>query len=122
MKAVVVALLLALLPASLDAGNLMRINVLHEHVRGRPQQTITVFFWPEPEDRVLHLIAVDPDHERTSSVRLYGIESSRAHIFVWHLPRTVIREEATEPYTVTAVTADAEGRITGSVQTKFYVY
>jgi hypothetical protein len=107
---------------SLDAGTAMRIHVLHEKVRGVPTQTITVFFWPAPEDRVLHLAAVSPDVFRVSSVRLYGIESRRQYNFTWRLPATKIREEATEPYTVTATTVDAEGNRTGEAATKFFVY
>lgn len=122
MKALILAAALLLLPTALDAGTLMRIHVLHERVRGVPTQLITVFFWPEPEDRILQLSAEDPDTLRVSSVRLYGIESRRTHIFAWRLPATRIREEATEPYTVTAVTADEQGRVTGSATVRFFVY
>jgi hypothetical protein len=117
------ALLLILLtfPAVPDAGTLMRIHVLHEKVRGIPQQVITVFFWPAPADRVLHLSAISPDIFRVSSVTLQGIESRRTHNFTWRLPPTVLREELTEPYTLTATTVDAEGHVTGQAAVKFFV-
>ncbi len=122
MKPLVLAFLLAFLPTTLDAGNLIRIHVLHERIRGIPTQTITVFFWPEPEDRMLHLTAVSPDVFRVSSIRLYGIESRRQHNFTWRLPKTVLREDATEPYTLAATTVDIDGKETGQAVTKFFVY
>lgn len=121
MKALVLAVALVLLPTLLDAGTLMRIRVLHEVVRGVPQQLITVFFWPAPEDRMLQVEAEDPDVTRSSSIRLYGIESQRSYTFLWRLPATRIRDEVVEPYTVTAATADADGHITGQAVTKFFV-
>lgn len=118
--AITLLLLLSLSPAS--ASNLMRIRVAHERVRGRPQQIITVYFWPEPPDRVLHLTATSPDSFRASSVRLYGTESQRQHSFVWHLPRSMtVHQEGVEPYEVVATTMDAEGHVTGQASTKFYV-
>lgn len=122
MKALVTAALVLLLTAVPDAGTLIRIHVLHEKVRGVPQQTFTIFMWPAPEDRALHLVAIDPDTFRASAVRMYGIESPRTHYFTWRLPPTRIREEATEPYTVTVSTTDAEGHVTGQAVTRFFVY
>lgn len=122
MKPLLVLLLILLVPAVPDAGTMMRIHVLHEKVRGIPQQVITVFFWPAPEDRVLHLSAVSPDIFRVSSVVLHGIESRRTHNFTWRLPATTIREEAlTEPYLLTATTVDADGKVTGQATKKFFV-
>lgn len=121
MKALVLAALLVLLPSTIDAGTLMRIHVLHEKVRGVPRQLVTVFFWPAPDDRILQVVAVDPDTFRSSSVRLYGIESQRSYSFEWRLPPTRFRDEMTEPYTVTALTADADGNVTGSTIVRFFV-
>lgn len=122
MKALTLALFLIGVPTMLDAGTLMKIRILHEKIRGISTQTITVSFWPAPPDRALHLIGFSPDHFRASSVPLLGIESPRrAYTFIWKLPPSTVRDEGVEPYTIVATTTDAEGNITGSVETKFFV-
>ena len=121
MKTFVAAVLLALLPSSLDAGNLITIRVLHEKVNGQPTQTIRVTLWPDLPDRALHVSATTSDVHRASTVRMYGSESSHTYYFTWRLPPTVMRDEATEPYTVIAQTLDADGNVTGKAMTHFFV-
>lgn len=121
------ALLLCLLTLSfqVSAGNLLRLHVYHGRgPRGVPTQTITVFFWPEPKDAELHLVAVAGDYLRASSVPLQGLETRRrAHVFEWRLPPSLIpgSDEPPIPYTVTAVILNKDGEQTNSVSTQFYV-
>lgn len=108
------------LPLAGDAA--LRVRVTQSTVRGRPEQAVAVWLWPAPEDRTLQVIGDSPDYWRASSVALFGLDSPHAYMFVWHLPRTRVREGGTEPYTVTVRVLDERARARAEARTRFYVF